>query len=123
LGSALFADSFPVAVCDNIRINCRRLVQDELYREKMASKRRYFYRVRAQIITTSDGIPIEFCILPGACLDLQGLAELPLELPGNVELFVDGGYNFYEWENYLREIEEMRLQVTRRINSKRGRKP
>ena len=116
-------DSFPVALCDNIRIKRCRLVQDELYRGKMASKRRYFYGVRVQILATSSGIPLEFCILPGACSDLQGLAELALDLPEDAELFVDGGYNFYEWEDYLREVEELRLQVPRRINSKREREP
>ncbi|MEJ7863226.1 MAG: IS982 family transposase [Pyrinomonadaceae bacterium] len=117
-------DSFPIPVCDNIRINRCRLVRDELYRGKMTSKRRYFYGVRVQILATSGGIPVEFCILPGSCADLQGLAELALDLPEMAELFVDGGYNFYEWEDYLKEIDGgLRLQVPRKKNSKRGREP
>jgi len=36
-------DSFPVAVCDNIRIDRCRLLQGEAYRGKCVSKRRYFY--------------------------------------------------------------------------------
>ncbi len=121
--SRYLLDSFPVAVCDNIRINRCRIVQDELYRGVMTSKRRFFYGVRVQIMATSDGIPLEFCILPGACSDLQGLAELALDLPEMAELFVDGGYNFYEWEDYLQERENLRLQVPRKNNSKRGREP
>ncbi len=121
--SRYLLDSFPVAVCDNIRINRCRIVSDEQYRGVMTSKRRYFYGVRVQILATSDGIPLEFCILPGACSDLQGLAELALDLPEMAQLFVDGGYNFYEWEDYLREIEQLRLQVPRKINSKRAREP
>jgi hypothetical protein len=89
----------------------------------MTSKRRYFYGVRVRIIATSDGIPLEFCILPGACSDLQGLAELALALPEDAELFVDAGYNFYEWEDYLGEVEKLRLQVPRKANSKRNREP
>ncbi len=116
-------DSFPIAVCDNIRIKRCRIVQDERYRGKMPSKRRYFYGVRVQIMATSDGIPLEFCILPGACSDLQGLAELALDLPAMAELFVDAGYNFYEWEDYLQEADNLRLQVPRKTNSKRGREP
>lgn len=116
-------DSFPIPVCDNIRIKRCRLVQDELYRGVMSSKRRYFYGVRVQLLATSDGIPIEFCVLPGACSDLQGLAELALDLPEMAELFVDAGYNFYEWEDYLRETGGLRLQVPRKANSKRGREP
>jgi hypothetical protein len=121
--SRYLLDSFPVPVCDNIRINRCRLVRDELYRGRMTSKRRCFYGVRVQLLATSDGIALEFCILPGACADLQGLAELALELPERAELFVDGGYNFYEWEDYLQEIDNLKLQVPRKRNSKRAREP
>ncbi len=116
-------DSFPIPICDNIRINRCRIVRDERYRGKMSSKRRYFYGVRVQILATSGGIPLEFCILPGSCADVQGLAELALDLPEMAELFVDAGYNFYEWEDYLQETESLRLQVPRKTNSKRGREP
>ena len=75
------------------------------------------------MMTISDGIPLEVCILPGACSDLQGLAELAIDLPEKAELFVDGGYNFYEWEDYLREIQDIRFHVPRRVNSKRSREP
>jgi hypothetical protein len=116
-------DSFPVSICDNIRIKRCRIVQDELYRGVISSKRRYFYGVRVQLLATSDGIPVEFCILPGACSDLQGLAELALDLPAQAQLFVDAGYNFYEREDYLQEIEQLRLQVPRKRNTKREREP
>jgi hypothetical protein len=121
--SRYLLDSFPLALCDDIRINRCRIVQNELYRGVMSSKRRYFYGVRVQIMATSDGIPLEFCILPGACSDLQGLAELALDLPEAAELLVEGAYNFYEWEDYLREKENLNLQVPRKKNSKRGREP
>jgi hypothetical protein len=121
--SRYLLDSFPVAVCDNIRIKRCRLVKDERYRGKISSKHRYFYGVRVQILATSDGIPLEFCILPGSCADLQGLAELALDLNDSAELFVDAGYNFYEWEDYLQEVSQLRLQVPRKANSKRGREP
>ncbi len=121
--SRYLLDSFPVAVCDNIRIKRCRIVGEERYRGAMTSKRRYFYGVRVQIMATSDGLPVEFCILPGACSDLQGLAELALDLPTDAQLFVDGGYNFYEWEDYLQETNQMRLQIPRKANSRRAREP
>jgi hypothetical protein len=121
--SRYLLDSFPVAICDNIRIGRCRLVQNEEYRGKISSKRRYFYGVKVQLLTTSDGLPVEFCILPGGCSDLQGLAELALDLPRQAQLFVDAGYNYYEWEDYLSEIENLRFQVPRKANSKRGREP
>lgn len=121
--SRYLLDSFPVPVCDNIRIKRCRLVGDERYRGKISSKRRYFYGVKVQFLATSDGIPVEFCILPGACADLQGLAELALDLPRGAHLFVDSGYNCYEWEDYLTEIENLKLLVPRKANSKRAREP
>jgi len=36
---------------------------------------------------------------------------------------VDGAYNFYEWEDYLLEIQAIKLQVPRKANSKRAREP
>ena len=121
--SRYLLDSFPVAVCDNILINRCRIVSDELYRGRISSKRRYFYGVKVQLLTTSDGIPVEFCILPGSLSDLQGIAELALDLPAQAQLFVDAGYNFYEWEDYLSEIENLKIQVPRKQNSKREREP
>jgi hypothetical protein len=44
--SEYLLDSFPVAVCDNIRITGCRLLQGEEYRGWFASKRRYFYGIR-----------------------------------------------------------------------------
>jgi hypothetical protein len=52
-------DSFPVSVCDNIRIPRCRLVKDELYRGRIQSKRRYFYGVKVQVIATLDGVPTD----------------------------------------------------------------
>jgi Transposase DDE domain len=121
--SRYLLDSFPIPLCDNIRISRCRLVKDELYRGKSASKRRYFYGVKVQLLATSEGIPVEFCILPGGCADVQGLAELALDLPAAAQLFVDAGYNCYEWEDALQELDNCRLQVPRKVNSKRGREP
>jgi hypothetical protein len=121
--SRYILDSFPVAVCDNIRISRCRLVKDEMFRGRIQSKRRFFYGVKVQVLTTIDGVPTEFCILPGACHDLQGLAELAFCLPEAAQVFVDAGYNFYEWEDYLQETENLKLQVPRKKNSKRAREP
>ena len=53
----------------------------EEFRGYSASKRRYFYGIRMQVIVTVEGLPVECCILPGNLSDIQGLAELPLSLP------------------------------------------
>ena len=59
-------DSFPVPMCDNIRIFNVRLIQSEQFRGYIASKKRYFYGVRVQLLTTKTGIPVEFVFLPGS---------------------------------------------------------
>src|SRR5947209_19491867 len=74
-------DSFPVAVCDNIRISRCRLAQGAQFRGYLASKRRYFFGVRVQVVVTIEGVPVEFAVLPGSRSDIAGLAASPLALP------------------------------------------
>ena len=121
--SRYLLDSFPVAVCDNIRIKRCRLVRNENYRGYLASKRRYFYGVKVQVITTADGIPVEFCVLPGKFADLEGLAHLALEFPPEAHLIADSAYTNYEWEDYLLEEERINLLVQRKNNTRRGIEP
>jgi hypothetical protein len=51
-------DSFPVAVCKNIRIPGCRLLQGKAYHGYNVSKREYFYGFKVQVITTAEGIPV-----------------------------------------------------------------
>lgn len=120
-------DSFPVAVCDNIRISRCRLAQGAHFRGYVASKRRYFYGVRVQVMITVDGVPVEFSIMPGSLPDIEGLSELPLALPRGAQVAADAAYlmadhvfyTFYEWEDALGESDEIKLLVARKRNSKR----
>lgn len=112
-------DSFPLAVCDNIRIPRCRLTKEAHYRGYVASKRRYFYGVRVQVMVTVDGFPVEFCVLPGSLSDVAGLAHLPFALPAGAEVAADAAYTFYEWEDELAEREQISLLVGRKRNSKR----
>ena len=112
-------DSFPVAVCDNIRIPRCRLAQGAHYRGYVASKRRYIYGVRVQVMVTVEGFPVEFCVLPASLADVAGVAHLPLSLPQGAEVAADAAYTFYEWEDALSESDEINLLVGRKRNSKR----
>lgn len=112
-------DSFPIAVCDNIRISRCRLAQESHYRGYLASKRRYFYGVRVQVMVTVEGVPVEFCILPGSLSDVAGVAHLPLALPASSQVAADAAYTFYEWEDALSERDGISLLVGRKTNSKR----
>ena len=59
ISSEYIVDSFPVPVCDNIRISRCKIAKSEDFRGYIASKRRYFYGVRVHVPITSDGIPVE----------------------------------------------------------------
>lgn len=55
-------DSFPVAMCDNIRIFNVKLIKSEEYRGYIASKKRYFYGVRVQLLTTTHWCSCWVCV-------------------------------------------------------------
>jgi Transposase DDE domain len=113
-------DSFPVALCDNMRIGRCRLVRDEEFRGYIASKRRYFYGVRVQVVTTEDGVPVELAFLPGSASDVRGLGVLPLALPSGSELFMDSGYTDYGAEDAAAITDGVEFAPSRKSNSKRS---
>lgn len=121
--SRYLIDSFPVAVCDNIRIQRSHLLEGEAYRGKCVSKRRYFYGFRVQVITTSDGVPVQFYIHAGSFADITAFKAMELDLPQHSQLFADAGYTCYEVEDLLEECEHIGLQVCRKSNSKRKDEP
>lgn len=85
----------------------------------MASKRRYIYGIRVQVMVTVEGLPVEFCSLPASLADVAAVAHLPFALPAGAELAADAAYTFYEWEEALAEGEQISLLVGRKRNSKR----
>jgi Transposase DDE domain len=117
-------DSFPVSMCHNIRIKRNRLTkkvsEKENYRGYSSSKREYFFGVRVQVVTTINNLPVEFAILPGDSGDLQGLAELPLAFEKRAEIAADAAYTEYNWEDFAKETEEIKLLVARKKGSLRG---
>lgn len=112
-------DSFPVPICDNIRIKRARLAHSEDYRGYIASKKRYFYGIRVQLLGTSAGIPVEFAFLPGEANDTRGFNALPLHLPPESSLYTDAGYTDYQAEDELKDADTISLQVARKRNSQR----
>ena len=112
-------DSFPVRVCDNIRIKRARILRGAEWRGRAAAHRRYFYGVRVQVMTTEEGVPVEFAFLPGSASDVRGLGVLPLALPEGSELFMDSGYTDYAAEDAAREADGVTFSVQRRRNARR----
>jgi hypothetical protein len=115
-------DSFPVAVCDNIRISRSRVLKGEVFRGKHAAMHRYFYGVRVQVLTL-DGIPVEFCLVPGSEQDSQALGKLPFDVAPESCIYMDAGYTDYLSEDDLFEAELVYAKVQRKANSKRKDEP
>lgn len=121
--SEYLLDSFPVPLCDNIRIFNVKLIKSEDYRGYIASKKRYFYGVRVQLLTTLSGIPVEFVFLPGSASDVRALNSLPLNLPPGSEIYADSAYTDYTSEDDLIDSSQIEMKVMRKNNSKRQDKP
>ncbi len=57
-------DSFPVAICNNMRIANFKIVKEKKWSGYTASMQSYFYGVKVQLLITKDRIPIAFQIKP-----------------------------------------------------------
>ncbi|HEX8504546.1 MAG TPA: IS982 family transposase [Hymenobacter sp.] len=116
-------DSFPVAVCQNVRIPRCKLLTGNAYRGRSASKRQWFYGFKVQVIATSDGLPVEFYVHAGGEADLTGLRAMAVDLPEGSVLYTDAAYTDYAPEDVFAEATGGRQQTARRGNSKRPHSP
>jgi hypothetical protein len=112
-------DSFPVAVCNNMRIvNCK-ILKEEKYRGYTASMRNYFYGVKVQLLTTKDGIPIAFHFTPGKTGDAKAIGKMIDKLPAEASLYGDSAYTDYGLEDIVLERKCVLLKIQRKSNAKR----
>ncbi len=121
--SEYIMDSFPVAVCDNIRISRSRIIKGKQWQGKQASMRRYFYGVKVQILSTAQGVPVAFCFVPGSESDVQALKKLPLAVTAESKIYADAAYTDYTIEDDMREADGIELMIQRRSNAKRKDEP
>jgi hypothetical protein len=112
-------DTFPVAACDNYRIDRCRLYQGEAYRGYLASKKRYFYGLKIHLLVTKDGQPVELFLTPGADSDVACLDLFDLDLPDGSEVYADRIYNDYLLEDVINETGTLGFTPLRKKNSKR----
>lgn len=117
--SSYVIDSFPVAVCDNIRISRSKILKGKQWRGRQSSMRRYFYAVKVQVLTTAKGIPVEFGFVPGCESDVQALKKLPLSVAPESSIYGDAAYTDYGIEDDMLEAENIHLRISRKSNSKR----
>jgi hypothetical protein len=112
-------DSFPVAVCNNMRIaNCK-ILKDKKWRGYTASMRNYFYGVKVQLLTTKDGIPIAFHFTPGKTGDAKAIGKMIDKLPAEASLYGDSAYTDYALEDIALDRKCIFLKIQRKSNAKR----
>lgn len=112
-------DTFPVPVCDNIRIRRAKIYQNESYRGYIASKRRYFYGLKVHMLVTRTGEPVEFFLTPGAYSDVSYMDQFDFDLPVGATVYADKIYNHYLVEDCLQADGQITLSPFRKRNSKR----
>ena len=115
-------DSFPLAVCQNIRIPHCKLLRGEAFRGFCASKQQYFYGVKVQVITTEGGIPVEVCFVPGAEHDAEAIAQLLWDFEKGDQIYEDSAYTSYLFEDMAKEA-GIEVLTARKSNSKRKDEP
>ncbi len=113
-------DTFPIPVCDNIRIRRARRYEGEVYRGFTPSKRRYFYGLKLHLMITTKGQPVEVFFTPGSVGDVEGLQVFAFDLPPGSKVYADKAYNDYNIEDLLDEVCGIDLMPLRKKNSKRS---
>ncbi len=112
-------DSFPVAVCHNMRIaNCK-ILKDKKWRGYTASMRNYFYGAKVQLLITKNGIPVAFHFTPGRTGDAKALGKMIDKLPVEASLYGDNAYTDYGLEDIAFERKCILLKIQRKSNAKR----
>jgi hypothetical protein len=112
-------DTFPLALCDNIRISRAKIYQGDAYRGYIPSKRRYFYGLKLHLMVTEKGQPVEFFLTPAAFGDVSGLDLFDFDLPPESVVYADRAYNNYYLEDLLQEANLTSLQPMRKKGSTR----
>jgi hypothetical protein len=116
-------DSFPIPVCDNIRIDQCQIyplsATKEAFRGYTASKRRFFYGLKMHVLTNTEGQPVEAFLTPGSQSDAGQLRHFEFDLPEGSTVYCDKAYNEYFTEDTLADACKIKLSPIRKKNSTR----
>ncbi len=115
--SVYLIDSFPVPVCKNIRICRTKLVKGKEFRGFNACKKEFFYGFKVHVITTGEGIPIEFMVTAGSIHDNTTFQVMNINLPKNSDLYGDAAYLNQQHRELLLEFNQIRLKAATKKNS------
>ena len=114
-------DTFPIPVCDNIRITRCHIYpkgSEVNYHGYKSSKRRYFYGLKLHLLVTEQGYPVEFLLSPGAVSDVSGVYGFDFDLPEGASVIGDAAYTVYWLEDVMEEA-GLHLWPVRKKNSTR----
>ena len=75
------------------------------------------------MLSTSQGIPGQFCFVSGSESDVQALKKLPLSVAAESGIYGDAAYTDYTIEDDMKETEMVELMIQRRSNAKRKDEP
>jgi hypothetical protein len=116
-------DSFPVKAYESHKSFRARIFRGKSYHGYSASRKTYFFGIKVHMIVDEEGVPIEFCFTAGSSSNIEGLKQLPCELPVGSTLLGDKAYTSYSFEEDLQEMAGISLLVKRRHNLKRQNTP
>lgn len=106
-------DSFPIASCQKVRADRRKLFAGPEYLGYAASKRKYYCGLRVHMIVTGVGQPVEFQIHPATTSDITALWQMELDVPPSSCIYADGAYVCFDLEDILLEDEQIKLFAKR----------
>ena len=116
-------DSCPVPACRWTRRFRSRLYpyqkENRAYVGRCHAKDEDYYGLKAHVLTTASGCPVEVLLLCACGHDLTGCKEMALDLPPGSTLYADKAYNDYAYEDRLASERGIALQPIRKTNSKR----
>ena len=102
--SDYLVDAFPISACRNIRISRCKLYREEMFRGYNASKKEYFYGLKATVITTLEGCPTGVILCPGKEHDNVPFEVMDFSLPEGSNIYGDNGYEDKEHEERKFEL-------------------
>jgi DDE family transposase len=116
--SVYILGSFPLAACDNYRIQRSHRYSGEVWHGCQSSKRRYFYGLKLHLVVTEHGQPVEFFLTSGSWSDTKALKMYRFDLPEGALITGYKAYNDYALEDLMMEARR-RLLPLRKKSSKR----
>jgi putative transposase len=91
------ANGFRIGRSHCLRMRCRAVLPkaDSLSSAKVEELTDMSLRFKVHVIVTFDGIPVEYTFTTGSTHDLDGIRQMPLNLPDGSEILADAACTDY----------------------------